>query len=465
MENLLLGFQELADPQVLLFILIGGVVGLLAGAIPGLNDTNSLTLFLSFVVFLDPFPAVILMTAVFIACQTAGSIPAILINIPGTPSTAASTLEGYQLTKRGLAGQALGCSFGSSLMGTVLGGLMGLIFAPVLGHYALSFGPPEMFMLALFGMTAVASLTGSSVSRGVPQIPLLLGRFGVSELYSLIFKNSIGAGTATDAPDVKSQFEGFRAAFRYKKAMLISAVIGFIIGVIPGTGATIASFTSYGMARSVSKEPDKFGTGHYEGLVATDAANNASVPGSIVPALTLGIPGSGTTVLFISAFLMHGMQPGPSFFSNYLPESNAIFITVILVGILASVVGIFMAKYMVKIVSLPTYILGPIIAIFCLLGAYICRNKVNDLFIMMVFSILAIFLKKYNYSLPAFLLGVILGPIIEPNFVRARAISNTDYSIFFTRPICIVLGLMCAATLLMPKLISRRTAKKGVESK
>ncbi len=499
MENLLLGLQELADPQVLLFILIGGVVGLLAGAIPGLNDTNILTLFLSFVVFLDPFPAVILMTAVFIACQTAGSIPAILINIPGTPSTAASTLEGYQLTKRGLAGQALGCSFGSSLMGTALGGLMGLIFAPVLGHYALSFGPPEMFMLALFGMTAVASLTGSSVSRGllaailgllvgtvgldyflgvtrctfgvaelyggVPQIPLLLGLFGVSELYSLIFKKSIGAGTTTDAPDVKSQFEGFRAAFRYKKAMLISAVIGFIIGVIPGTGATIASFTSYGMARSVSKEPDKFGSGHYEGLVATDTANNASVPGSIVPALTLGIPGSGTTVLFISAFLMHGMQPGPSFFSNYLPESNAIFITVILVGVLASVVGIFMAKYMVKIVSLPTYILGPIIAIFCLLGAYICRNKVNDLFIMMVFSILAIFLKKYNYSLPAFLLGVILGPIIEPNFFRALAISDNDYSIFFTRPICIVLWLMCAATLLMPKLISRRTAKKGVESK
>ena len=247
--------------------------------------------------------------------------------------------------------------------------------------------------------------------------------------------------------------------------MLISAVIGFIIGVIPGTGATIASFTSYGMARSVSKEPDKFGTGHYEGLVATDTANNASVPGSIVPALTLGIPGSGTTVLFISAFLMHGMQPGPSFFSNYLPESNAIFITVILVGVLASVVGIFMAKYMVKIVSLPTYILGPIIAIFCLLGAYICRNKVNDLFIMMVFSILAIFLKKYNYSLPAFLLGVILGPIIEPNFFRALAISNNDYSIFFTRPICIVLWLMCAATLLMPKLISSRTAKKGAESK
>lgn len=496
MENLILGLQELCTPQALLFILIGAVIGLLAGAIPGLNDTNILTLFLSFVVFLDPFPAVILMTAVFIACQTAGSIPAILINIPGTPSTAASTLEGYPMTKKGMAGQALGCSFASSLMGTVSGGILALIFAPILGKYALSFGPPEMFMLALFGMTAVASLTGSSVPKGllsailgllvgtigldyfigvtrstfgipelyggVPQIPLLLGLFGVGELYSLIFKKSIGTGGAkAEATDVKSQWEGFKAAFRYKKAMAISAVIGFVIGVIPGTGATIASFTSYGTSRSISKEPEKFGTGHYEGLVATDTANNSSVPGSIVPALTLGIPGSGTTVLFISAFLMHGMQPGPTFFSNYLPEANAIFLTVILVGILASIVGMIAAKYMVKIVSLPTYILGPLIAVFCLLGGYICRNKVNDLFIMLAFSILSIFLKRYNYSLPAFLLGVILGPIIEPNFFRALAISNNDITVFVTRPICIVLWIMCAAALLMPKLISRRSAKKG----
>lgn len=495
MENLLLGIQELCSLQMILFIITGSVVGLLAGAIPGLNDTNILTLFLSFVVFIEPFPAVILMTAVFIACQTAGSIPAILINIPGTPSTAASTLEGYSMTRNGMAGQALGCSFASSLSGTVVGGIMALIFAPILGKYALSFGPAEMFMLALFGMTAVASLTGSSIPKGllaailgllagtigmdyfvgvtrstfgvtelyggIPQIPLLLGLFGVGELYSLIFKKSIGSGEVeVHEADVKSQWEGFKAAFRYKKAMFSSAVIGFIIGVIPGTGATIASFTSYGMARSLSKEPEKYGTGYYEGLVATDSANNGSVPGSIVPALALGIPGSGTTVLFISAFMMHGLQPGPTFFTNYLPESNAIFITVILVGILASIVGMVAAKYMIRIVSLPTSILGPLIAVFCLLGSYICRTKVNDLFIMLAFSILSMFLKKYHYSLPAFLLGVILGPIIEPNFFRALAISNNNPMTFVTRPICIVLWIMCAATLFMPGLISHRAKKQ-----
>lgn len=495
MENLLLGIQRLCSVEIILFIVVGAVVGLLAGAIPGLNDTNILTLFLSFAVFLDPFPAVILMTAVFVACQTAGSIPAILINIPGTPSTAASTLEGYPMTKNGMAGQALGCSFASSLSGTVGGGVMALLLAPILGRYALSFGPPEMFMLALFGMTAVASLTGNSVPKGllsailgllagtigmdcfvgvtrstfgvaelyggVPQIPLLLGLFGVGELYSLVFKKSIGSGDShANRPDMRSQWEGFKAVLRCRWTCLLSVVIGFIIGVIPGTGATIASFTSYGMARSLSREPERFGTGYYRGLVATDTANNASVPGSIVLALTLGIPGSGTTVLFISAFLMHGMQPGPSFFNSYLPESNAIFLTVILVGCLATVVGMFAAGCMVKIVSLPTSILAPLIAVFCLLGGYICRAKVNDLFIMLAFSILSIFLKKYGYSLPAFLLGVILGPIIEPNFFRALAISNNNPAVFFTRPICAVLWIMCAAALLMPRLISRRAKKQ-----
>ena len=494
MEYFFLGFQQLFTIKVLLFIFIGTVVGLLAGAIPGLNDTNILTLFLSFVVFIDPFHGVILMSAVFISCQTAGSIPAILVNIPGTPSTAASTLEGYALTKKGKAGQALGCSFASSLSGTVFGGIMALILAPVIGKHALSFGPPEMFMLALFGMTTVASLTGESVNKGllsavlgllfgtigldyfigvsrssfgvselyggVPQIPLLLGLFGVGELFTLLKKGTTQPRAKTAAPDVRSQLEGFKIAFKYKKTITISSIIGFVVGVIPGTGATIASFTSYGTARSISKENEKFGTGHYEGLVATDTANNASVPGSIVPALTLGIPGSGTTVLFISAFLMHGMQPGPTFFSKYLVEANSIFLTVILVGIIASAVGLLATKYMIKIVSLPVHVLGTLIAMFCLMGAFIFRQRINDLHIMLAFSIISIFLKKFGYSLPSFLLGIILGPIIEPNFFRALAISNNNYLIFFNRPICIVLWIASIAALIMPKIINYRTKKK-----
>ena len=495
MSNFILGLQSLFEWHMLLYILIGTLVGLFVGAVPGLNDTNILTLFLSFAVFMDPFPAIILMTAVFIACQTAGSIPAILINIPGTPSTAASTLEGYPMTKKGMAGQALGCSFASSFSGSVLGGIMALILAPILGKYALSFGPPEMFMLALFGMTAVASLTGNSIGKGllaaalgllagtigtdyfvgvnrssfgvlelyggVPQVPLLLGLFGVSELYSLIRKKSIVSSDRSAAhTDVASQWQGFKSAFRFRFTMLFSSVIGFVIGVIPGTGATIASFTSYGLARSVSKAPQEFGKGCYEGLVATDAANNGSVPGSIVPALTLGIPGSGTTVLFISVFMMHGLTPGPSFFSSHIVESNAIFITVVLVGAIATLAGMLASRYMIKIVSLPIYVLGPVIASFCLLGAYICRGKVNDIYIMLAFSVLAFFLKKFHYPLPAFLLGDILGSIIEPNFFRSLSISNNDYSVFFTRPICIALWLMIAATLLMPAYINLRNARR-----
>ena len=499
MENLILGLQNLADVHVLAYIFAGTLVGLFVGAVPGLNDTNILTLFLSFALFMEPFDAIILMTAVFISCQTAGAIPAILINIPGTPSTAATTIEGYPLTKQGKAGQALGCSFGSSLVGSVFGGAFALVLAPVLGKYALKFGPPEMFMVALFGMTAVASLTGNSVKKGllaavlgllvgtvgtdffigitrstfgilelesgVPQIPLLLGLFGVSELYSLLNKKSIVSQEIDSRDsDVKSQWEGFRMVFRYKTSALLSAVIGFIVGVIPGTGATIGSFTSYGIAKSISKEPEKFGTGHYEGLVATDVANNASVPGSIVPALTLGIPGSGTTVLFISVFLMHGLTPGPTFFSNYLVEANSIFLTVIIVGIIASIAGALATRYMAKVVTLPLYILGPVIAAFCLLGSYISRGKVVDIYFMLFFSVLAYFLKIFEYSLPAFLLGDILGTIIEPNFFRSIALANGNYSIFFVRPICIALWIMIAITLIVPGYLNHRNAARRSSS-
>lgn len=491
MEYLIQGARQLCTPEILLYILVGAVVGVFVGAIPGLNDQNILTLFIPISIVMEPFPAVILMTSLFVASQTAGSIPAILMNIPGTPSTAATTFEGYPLTRKGLSAQALGCSFASSMSGSVLGGILALILAPILGTYALSFGPPEMFMLAVFGMTAVSSLTGDSLSRGlfaavlglltatigvdffvglerstfgipelysgIPQIPMLLGLFGVSEIYNLVYKRSVGGHVSSSAnTKVSAQLEGFKAAFRYKAAILISSVVGFIIGVIPGTGATIGSFTSYGMIKSISKEPDKFGTGHYEGLVATDAANNGSVPGSIVPALTLGVPGSGTTVLFISVFLMHGLTPGPSFFSSHIVDANAIFLTVILVGIIATISVMLTTKYLIKIISLPTYILIPLIVMFCTVGCIVSRGRVNDLYIMIAFSIIALFLKKFNYSTPAFLLGAILGSIAEPNFFRALALSNGSYSVFFTSPICIVLWVMCALTLCMPFILKKK---------
>ncbi len=500
MQNLIQGFLGLCDLQIVIYIVIGMVCGIFIGAIPGLNDQNMLTLFLPISVFMEPFPAIILMTSLFVASQTAGSIPAILINIPGTPSTAATTFEGFPLTKKGLPAEALGCSFASSMMGSVLGGILALILAPILGAYALSFGPPEMFMLTIFGMTAVASLTGNSLPRGllaavlgllistigvdyfiglqrstfgipelyggISQIPMLLGLFGVAEIYNLIYKKSVGAQSKVSNSDtrVSAQLQGLLEAFRHKLTMFYSTVIGFIIGVIPGTGATIASFTSYGMARSMSKSPEKFGTGIYEGLVATDTANNACVPGAIVPTLTLGVPGSGTTVLYISVFLMHGLTPGPTFFNKYLVEANSIFLTVVLIGILATIAVMLTTKYLVRIISLPTYILSPLIGVFCIVGCIISRGKVNDLYVMLAFSILAVFLKKFNYSIPAFLLGAILGSIAEPNFFRSLALSNNDWTVFFASPICIVLWVLSVITVLMP-LVFRHNARVKAKAK
>ena len=500
MNEFLQGLQMFFTTEIIGLVLLGGLAGLFVGAIPGLNDTNILTLFLAFVVYLDPFPGVIMMVALFVASQTAGSIPAILMNIPGTPSTAATTMEGYPLTQKGMAGQALGCSFASSLTGSVCGGILALITAPIIGKFALSFGPPEMFMLAVFGMTAVAALTGSSITKGllaaslgllvgcigldsftgarratfglvdlyggVELVPMLLGLYGVSELFYLIYKKSIGSQSGDSEKrdiSVRVQMEGFKAAFREKRAMFLSVVIGYIIGVIPGTGATIGSFACYGYAKQASKTPEKFGTGCYEGLVATDTANNACVPGTIVPMLTLGIPGGGTAVILLSAFMMHGLQPGPRFFSDHLVEANAIFITVVAIGILASIAGMLTTKYMIKVVTVPTYILCPLIALFCLLGSYLGRNRAGDLYLMLAFAIIAYFFKKYQYSTATFLLGTILGPIAEPAMFRSLEISNGSFGIFLGRPICVVLGIASFLAISIPAYSNIKKRRQNIE--
>lgn len=493
LETLLLSLKLLFNPYTIFLISVAGSIGLLVGAIPGLNDTNILAMLLPFVVFFDPLMGIIAMTAIYVGSQTAGSIPAILINVPGTPSAAATCLEGYLLTKKGLQGQALGASFFSSLVGGVLGGLLALFLSPILGKYALSFGPPEMFMVAIFGMTAVGSLTGKTIIKGllsavfgllvattgldfftgvpratfgilqlydgIPLIPALLGLYGLSELFFLVDTKTITSSKNTAFLGLSAPIEGIKYALKYKLTMIRSCIIGWIIGVIPGAGATIASFTSYGQARQWSKNPETFGTGNFEGLVATDTANNASVPGSLVPLLTLGIPGSGTTIIILAAFMIHGLRPGPGFFASYIIESNAIFLTIILVGFFTFFLGILATKILSKVSYIPTRILIPYVLSFCILGGFVWRNYVADLFIMLSFAIIGVIFKRYGYSAPAFLLGLILGPLAEPNLFRSLIIAHGNPTIFVTRPICITLLILTVISLFVPVFLHKKTSR------
>jgi len=480
------GLSLLLRPDSLLWLALGMLAGLVVGGIPGFNDTNFLAMMLPFSIYLGPMNAVIFMMACFCASQAAGSIPAILLNIPGTPSNAPTCLEGFRLTRQGKAGQALGASIISSTVGGLLSALFAVVLTPVVGVYALSFGPAEMFMMALFGMTAVGSLTGKSTLKGLyssalglfvacvgtefnhgytraafgffelfegfPLIPVLLGVFGFAELFSLVKEESLVEEGRQVFTGYGPIFEGIRAALRYWGNMLRSGLIGIIIGLIPGTGAAIATWVSYGQAKQWSKEPEKFGTGHYEGLVASDACNNGVPGGALIPTVTLGIPGSGTTLVVMAALMINGVTPGPSFFSEHAQEAYAILFSLVLANLLLLPLGLGVARLAAQVTAVPNRYLVPIIALFCLAGGFAWRSMVFDMSLVVVFGLLGALLARYGYSVPAFLLALLLGPLAERNFYWAVEIGGLDS---FLRPIALVILLATVGVLILPALLKK----------
>ena len=487
------GLMLLLQPDTLMWLAIGLSAGFVVGAIPGFNDTNFLAMVLPFTIYLGAMNAVIFMMACFCGSQAAGSIPAILLNIPGTPSNAPTCLEGFALTRQGKAGQALGCSILSSSVGGMLSACFALVLTPIVGIYALKFGPAEMFMVAIFGMTAVGSLTGKSplkglfsaalglfvacvgtevqqgytrapfgfyeLYEGLPLIPVLLGLFGFAELFSLVQEEMLVRKGFQRFTGYGPIFEGMREALKYLGGMIRAGFIGIIVGLIPGTGAAIATWISYGQAKQWSKTPDKFGTGHYEGLVATDACNNGVTGGALIPTVTLGIPGSGTTLIVMAAIMINGILPGPSFFEDYAREAYAILFSLPLANILIFVVGLAVTRLLVQVTAVPTRFLVPIIGLFCLAGGFAWRSMIFDMSLVVVFGVFGALLSRYGYSVPAFLLAMLLGPLAERNFYWAMQIGGIHC---FIRPIALVVFLATIGVLILPGLM-KRMERRGRE--
>jgi putative tricarboxylic transport membrane protein len=487
------GLSLLLRPDTLMWLAIGLSAGFVVGAIPGFNDTNFLAMVLPFTVYLGAMNAVIFMMACFCGSQAAGSIPAILLNIPGTPSNAPTCLEGFALTRQGKAGQALGCSILSSSVGGLLSACFALVLTPIVGIYALKFGPAEMFMVAIFGMTAVGSLTGKSPLKGLfsaafglllacvgtevqqgytrapfgfyelyegfPLIPVLLGLFGFAELFSLVQEEMLVKKGFQRFTGYGPVFEGMREALKYLGGMIRAGFIGIIVGLIPGTGAAIATWISYGQAKQWSKTPDKFGTGHYEGLVATDACNNGVTGGALIPTVTLGIPGSGTTLIVMAAIMINGILPGPSFFEDYAREAYAILFSLPLANILIFVVGLAVTRLLVQVTAVPTRFLVPIIGLFCLAGGFAWRSMIFDMSLVVIFGVFGALLSRYGYSVPAFLLAMLLGPLAERNFYWAMQIDGIHC---FVRPIALVVLLATIGVLILPGLM-KRMERRGRE--
>lgn len=479
----------------IVWINVGVFIGSVFAAIPGLTVILCVILFLPFTYQMTAIPGMMFLLGIYCAGGYGGSVSAILINTPGTPHAAATMLDGHPLSKQGRTRAALKIALYASTFGGVFSALMLLFLGPQVARVAAQLGTAEYFMVCLFGLTIIAGVSGKSMIKGVISacIGLLLScvgsdpmtgydrlTFGVGRLYlgldlavcliGLFALVEILA-KAELKPDAlhldakKMEDNGIITKEEYKRMarpVLLSSLIGSLVGIIPGTGASEASWFSYNTAKNMSKHPEEFGHGSVEGIAAAESANNAVTGATLIPLLTLGIPGDGTVAIMLSALMINGLNPGLSLFTTDGDIMYAIMLGLILVNLFMLLQGKFLTRLFAKVVSIPQEILTPIIVIFCFAGAYSVNKNYFDVKVALVFAVIAWVLRKLDMPAVPILLGMVLGNMTETNFRRALLISNGSPVIFFSSIYCIiflVLIVVAVGTIVRGKLKERKAAQ------
>lgn len=485
--------------QNLLFLNVGMAAGIIVGALPGLTGTMCIALLLPMTYGLDSITGMLLLLGVYCGGIYGGSITAILINTPGTPASAATAIDGYQMAKQGRAGRALHTALSASLVGGLFSAAVLIVAAPLVASFALRFGPVEYFALALFGLTIIASVGGNSLIKGllmgmagllvsvigldpvdgidrftfgstsllggIDIIPALIGLFAITEIMSKARDVNRPLGNVQTFQNEKKQ--SFFDVFRYKATLLKSSMIGTFIGAVPGTGAAIASFLSYNEAKRVSKHPEEFGQGSEDAVVASEAANNAVTGATLIPLLTLGIPGDTNTAILIGALTMQGIIPGPQLFVQQRHWVYSIMFGLIIVNLFMYLQGKFFIKSFVNVTKVPTQVMVPILVTLCIIGAYAVNNTVFDALLMVIFGVFGYLMKKLDFPLTPMVIAIVLGPLAESNLRRALILSQGSWGIFFTKPISCLFILLAVFMLFFPtvkkQLAKRRQAAKRAE--
>ena len=479
----LLYFGEVFSPFNFLLLLIGTIGGLILGATPGLSPTMAVALLIPFTFQLEPAQGLILLGAAYTSTVAGGAVSAILLKIPGAPANIATTLDGHTMAKRGQGAKALQLSFIASAIGGVFGVLLLIFLTPVLAKWALAFGPSELFWLAILGVTVIGSLDSSSVvkgllsgciglwlatigfddimgaqrfifhpslSGGINVIPALIGLFAIPQVITMFAKGR----RRTDAEVLEVERHPIKKAiqevFGRTRALSIGTIIGSIIGLIPGVGGQIAGLVAYDQSKKMSPERDKFGTGHSEGVIAAESANNAMVGPSLVPLLTLSIPGSPTAAVLLGGLLIHGIFPGADLFDNH-PDVAWTFINSMLIGqILMCVFGLYIAGLAARVAQVPNSVMAAVVLGLAVFGSYSVQNSMGDVYIMMALGTGMYFLERFGFSAAPLVLGLILGPIAEANFIQGSMIANATSSIghyFFTGGLNILLIAIVIASI------------------
>jgi len=461
-ENIFYSFLTVLQLNNLLLLSSGTFIGIIFGALPGFTAGMGVAVLIPLTFGMDPVSGLLLLAGVYNGAIYGGSITAILLRTPGTPAAAATAIDGYEMTKKGRAAEALRMAVTASVFGGIFSAILLLLIAPPLANIALKFGPPEYFLLAVFGLTVIASFSSPYLLDGVSYVPALIGLFALSQVFVMVEKGDVFIEKKEKiAHIIKGRL--FCTLSEIKpllKTFFRSSVIGTFIGMLPGAGASIASFLGYNEAKRASKHPDKFGTGISEGVAACEAANNAVTGGSLIPLLTLGIPGNSVTAILLGGLMIHGLRPGFELFTEF---SNIIypFIVGLLFGnIIMFFMGTFFAQFFAKIALLSKSILVVGICIFAVMGAYAINSSIFDIWILLIFGVLGYVFRKTGFSTIAVVLGIILGPIAETGLKQSLMLGRGHIITYFlTRPISIILIIFIVISIITQYIKERKREK------
>lgn len=488
-DHMYIAFQMVFEIQNIIAIFLGLAFGVFMGAVPGLTGTMGIALIIPLTYALSPITAFCILLGAYKGCLYSGSIPAILLNTPGTPAAAATVLDGYPLARKGEAAKAMGIALWASVIGDAISTIILIFGAVMLAKLSTKFGPAEYATLVLFSLTIVAGVSGQSLTKGIiaaglgfvfgtvgldpmmaterftfgsvnmmngiSMMVMLIGLFAVSEILLQAENIKSKAVEVLKVSSAKISLSELRSCGR---TIFRSSMIGVVLGAIPGLGGTPAAFLSYSEAKRKSKNPEEFGKGSIEGIAAAEAGNNATCGGALIPLLALGVPGDVTTAVLLGAFLIHGLAPGPALFTDNIDLVYAIFFALLIAIFLLPIVGMIAIKAFGSIAKIPSSVLYPVIAVLCTLGVYGFNSSFTDIWMMVAFGVVGYIMRKLDFPLAPLLIGFVLEPIGERSVRQALTISNGDVTTFVTHPIA---GFFFALTVISIALIAYKSFKNN----
>lgn len=476
----------LLTPEVIVLLLIGTILGLVLGVLPGLGGSVALAVLIPLTFGTDPLTAFALLVSATGGVAFGGSVTAILLNTPGTATNAATLLDGYPMARQGRAAEAIGASAMASGLGAVFGIVVLFLMIPFILPILLLFGPAEVFWLGVLGLTAIAVIVQGDVLSGLISsgigflvalhglnrmtttvrwdydmfwlfdgfgiLPPLIGLFAIAEMVHLGSKGESISGEILEVAGDKRK--GAMSVFKHKWLFLRSSIIGTLVGMVPGVGGVAANYLAYANAVQTSKNSESFGTGDIRGVIASEASNDAKDGGSLLPTLAFAIPGSVTTAILLGAFVLHGITPGPLLLQNHMDLVFVILLSLLFSNVITSILGYSFAEWLSKIVTIQIHIVAAVIIVIAFMGTYSLANNIYNLVITLVFGVFGYTMIRIRMSRVPLIIALILAPIIEENYFRALQVSGGEYGIFVESPVAIVLIFLSILSLISPIIIT-----------